>query len=119
MDFAVLCPNEELELLVTVLDRLLTVGVEKPSSMSELAAQLASRHLGEALPFSDLLRANGLPIRDGGILGLSPSELAIMPRSQRIAFAAEVQKRYEALINFKQANRPENGNWIIPTSVLP
>jgi len=119
MNMGVLMRQDELEALLKVFDRLLTRGVEKPESLAELWGTLVSSHIGEDVPLSEALRANGLPIRDN-LLGITLSELIVMTRIQRKAWAVEVEKKYEALVAWKTANSDDgHGNFIVPFSVLP
>ena len=115
----VLVPAFDLELLIAVLDRLITLSADKPTSLAELWGQLASQNTGEDVPLSEALRVEStLPVRDN-LLSISLSELIVMPRAQRQAWAAEVEKKFNALVAWKSANEAENGNYIVPISVLP
>ncbi len=118
-DSGVLIPGYDLDLLISVLDRLITLSADKPAALAEIWGQLASQNLGEDVPLSEALRVEStLPIRDN-LLSITLSELIVMPRAQRKAWASEVEKKFNALVAWKNAHKPENGNFIIPTSVLP
>ncbi|MBL8891663.1 MAG: VWA domain-containing protein [Planctomycetaceae bacterium] len=119
MNLGVMIRDDELVSLIQILDQLIRQGVEKPENLQSLWVNVAAAELGEDRPLSEELRAKGLPIRDN-LLGLSWAELYVLPRIQRKAWAAEVEKKFNAIAKWKQTHQHDgHGNWVVPFRLLP
>jgi hypothetical protein len=120
LEYGVLMRRSEGELLVKVIDRLLTSGLERREALTEIWTDVLGMNLGESdVTISEALRVRGLPVRDG-LLSISLGELLALPHASRRQWAHEVEAKYAGLAKaLQEADTDGHGNIVLPMEVLP